>query len=106
MAEKMVLATTCVSDNSHSHVQALEAMYDAELEINFKTFAKHCDWREWAEGNGYAVKPFSKELWLSADWAVRFYRSKWKGRRCYYMDWSSIDHVFLPAGVYVLNNRL
>jgi hypothetical protein len=95
---KMQLATRCTSDYSYAHVQALEAMYDAEREVTFKTFSKHVDWKPVAEDLGYIVKAGKRGLRLSRDRAVSFTRSKWKGQRCYAMEWSRIDHVFLPEG--------
>lgn len=91
---KFQLAFTCV-DCSMADVDSLHAMMDAAIDITFKTFAKHCDWRALAQQLGYAVGPAKGLLHIKDDYTVHFKRSKWKGKRCYYIDWSRIEHVFL-----------
>ena len=78
-------------------VGELHAMIDNALMITFGTFARHCNWRAVAQQLGYQVGP-GKDLHMRDDYAIRFYRSKWKGKRCYYIRWSAIEYVFLLPG--------
>jgi len=75
----------------------LEDMYDASLEITYATFLRHCPTLpELARTLGYAVGS-EPGLHLRNDHYVRYFRSKYKGQPCYYLAWSSIDHIFLQG---------
>lgn len=71
----------------------LQMARDAE-DITFRTFASHCDWKELASNLGYG-----KDLSLSKDWSVRFYKSKFKGHICYVMDHTECEFIFLKPSV-------
>ena len=94
---KAKLSVRCVDVKQHE-VNLLHALYDADKEITFNTFARHVEWKPLAESMGYAVTPGEKGLRLSQDRCVRFYSSSWKGQKCYHMDHSSVDFVFLMDG--------
>lgn len=89
---KMKLVTTCVQV-PQAQVQDLHDMMEGAREVSFKTFCRHCDWQPVAQRLGYAVGG-ERGLRLGGDYHVRFHRSKWRGKRCYYMVWSAIEHVF------------
>lgn len=90
---KAKLITTCV-ECSQSDVPDLHDMCNRGREISYKTFAHRVDISKVAQKLGYVVRPDQKGLRLSQDWCVRFYRSMWKGRPCYYMNWSAIEYIF------------
>jgi hypothetical protein len=90
---KRALYTRCCDGVATS--DQLHDMYDKEREVTLRTFAKHVDIRPIAEAMGYEYGPRVKGLRLANDWAVRFYKSKFCGQPCYYMDHSAIDHIFL-----------
>jgi len=76
-----------------SAVTELNKMIDMAKEITLRTFRQHCHTKEWEESMGYD-RSGQGGLPLSKDWHVRFYRSKWKGQRVYYVVHSSIEHIF------------
>lgn len=88
---KFSLATRCV-DQKDPH--PLFDMYETAREVTYATFARRTDWKMVAKWLGYAVGS-KRGLHLRKDYTVRFYRAKWFGQVCYYMDWSRIDHIFL-----------
>jgi len=88
---KLQLQATCVGNHD---TDALEIMAQHDREITYKTFARHVDIRSISELLGYAYDRGQEGMRLSQDYAVRFYRSVWKGKPCYHMDWSRIDHIF------------
>jgi hypothetical protein len=78
--------TSCVNANG----VAIQKMVDAAREITYKTFAKHCaGLAEFSDNIGY-----NKTLNLQNDWAVRFYKSKFQGKPCYFLTHSSIEYVW------------
>ena len=86
---------SCV-DTRGREVDWLRDMIDDGREITWRTFIKHVPvdeirglfpyyhWR----GGGLHIKD---------DWGVQFFRSKWNGRRCYYLNHSSIEYIFLTS---------
>jgi hypothetical protein len=86
------LTVRCVDVPSHQ-VHKLEALYDRDRPIQFRTFARHVYWQQLARQMGYVIGA-SCGLRLSRDYHVRFYRSRWEGKPCYHMVHSAIDFVF------------
>lgn len=86
---KKTYLTNCVESTAKN----IQAMVDKAREISFATFARNCDYQELARSMGYAVGA-EKGLHLKDDWAVRFYTSKFKGKKVYFMDQSSIEWIF------------
>jgi hypothetical protein len=80
--------TCCVN----STAGAINAMTERARAVTFRTFARNCDWRDWARDMGYG-----RWLPLEKDWAVCFFRSVYEGRRCYYVDHSRIEHIFTES---------
>lgn len=93
---KLNLVTTCV-DVSGDDLQHLELAIEKEREVTFSTFAKYVDVKSVSEQLGYSqgrARRGERLLTLGNDWAVSFYRSIWKGKRCYFMRWSAIEYVY------------
>lgn len=67
-------------------------------EVTYSEFARACDWRWWAERHGYVVGR-RKGLHLKEDAGVKFFKSTWRRKPCYYIVWSAQEHVFIPEGV-------
>jgi len=77
---KFILETTCVSANGDDIID----MVDAAREIKVGTFLKRVE-----------IDPMEFGVDLRKDWHVHFYKSKYKGKPCYFMDHSSIEHVYV-----------
>lgn len=98
-----VLHTRCVDGAGYQFVEKLEAMTDRAREITAATFFRHVDERTavHATGADYRVgrNPAHTDfqLRLKDDRCVRFYRSVFDGKPCYYLVWSAIEHVFLEV---------
>jgi hypothetical protein len=90
---KAGLVTTCVQ----STVAKIHALMKQARPIKFDTFARRTNWTPIAQQLGYSVGA-EPGLHLRDDYCVRFYRSRWEGRRCYVMQWSAIEHVFVAGG--------
>ena len=76
-----------------------EELYGNDREVTYVTFAKHVDIPAISERLGYHYGPSKSgkngHLRIRDDYCIRFYTSVFHGRRCWHMDWSSIDHIFL-----------
>lgn len=92
MGNKFHFVTNCVSSDGES----IGAMVDQAQDITYRTFAKHCDWQPIARELGYAVGP-SPELHMKDDWHIGYYRSKYRGKPCYFFKWSAIEYVFVQT---------
>ncbi len=81
--------TDCVNANGDD----INEMVDAELEISLRTFLEHVNIDDL-----YSVLPYERDprkgMTLRQDWAICFYRSKYRGDRCYFVKWSAIEFVF------------
>ena len=72
-------------------------MVDDAIDISYRTFRRQVGGKEvdhWASRYGYEKHP-SQGLTLPADWHVSYHRSKWQGKRCYYLRWSAYEHVWV-----------
>lgn len=92
---RWTLCTRCC--DQLATVQELEDMYETQREVSYTTFAKHVDTRVLSRYLGYAHGRHAEGLRLKKDYAVHFYRAKFRGALCYAMDWARIDHIFLAA---------
>ena len=93
---RYVYRNNCVN-TPKKDVPSLSAMIDDAREIARATFLKHVDRAQLADLEvelGYARHP-AQGLTMAGDHHVRYYRSKWEGRRCYYFCWSAIEYYFL-----------
>jgi hypothetical protein len=83
---KYKFVTNCVA----STCEAITSMVDAARPIQYETFRRYVDIKELEETLGYAGSP----LRIKDDYAVTFYRSKYRGRSCVYVNWSAIEYIF------------
>lgn len=77
-----------VSHEKESEV--IDKMDDDKEGIAFSTFSRHCKWNEVAKNLGYG-----RDLPLSKDWSVGFYKSKYGGLPCYILGHTECDFIFL-----------
>lgn len=89
---KLPLIAQC--NNGTATLAELEDLYEHDREITYRTFAKYVDIKDLSERLGYVWGRHAKGLRLSKDWHVQYYRSEFRGKVCYHLDWSSIDHIF------------
>ena len=85
---------TCCVDLTMKDVDDLNAMTDSAQEIANVTFQRRCDWRAWAERQGYAIGPAPGLLHLKDDYHVSYYRSTFRGVACYFVKHSAIEYIF------------
>jgi len=85
--------TNCVNSTGPRII----AMVDAAISITYRTMLKHCPGLlDWAESVGYE-RDSRSGLTLKDDWHVSYHRSRYRGKRCYYVRWSGIEHIFLES---------
>ncbi len=90
VTEKYYYATNCVS----STAAKIDAMVDRAREVTLRTLARHCpDLAVWCREMLYAVGA-EKGLHLKDDWAVRFFKSRFCGKPCYYIQHSCIEYIW------------
>ena len=77
---------TCCVDAKGKDIQE---MVDIGRQITYNTVKKHCDLSVF--DNIYQGCP---QLSLGKDYAVSFYKSKFQGRSCYFVEHSAIEHIF------------
>lgn len=85
MTKDYFYETCCVTANGDD----ITKMVEESKSITWKTLAKHVNLEEIE-----SVLPNNNPK-LSKDWSVRFYKSKYKGQPCYYIDHSAIEYVFI-----------
>ena len=78
--KEYLFETDCVSANGDDIID----MVDEAREITVATFLKHAD-----------VDPTEWGVDLRKDYHVRFYKSRYKGKPCYFLDHSSIEYVYV-----------
>lgn len=92
MSNRLTFETTCLTANGRD----IEQMVDAARRITRATFMRHVnklDMDAFAYQCGYADH-WTDGLTMAQDWAVKYYKSTYKGKPCYFFDWSAIEHVF------------
>lgn len=67
-------------------------------QINLEGFRRHCHTADWERRMGYS-RIRGSGLLLRNDWHVRYYRSAWKGRPCYYAVHSAIEYIWVQEPV-------
>ena len=73
----------------------IEAMVDARQSISYATITRRVcksDLRDFKRRRGYVV---GDNLTLENAYAVRFYKSMFKGKLCYYIEHNRIEYIFL-----------
>lgn len=89
--KSMHYQTNCVSSDGYD----ISDMVDDAIPVTLNTIRKYCsDLREWEQGMGYSTGNQRDGLKLKDDWAVSYYRSKFRGQRCYYIEHSHIEYVW------------
>lgn len=92
--EKLQYTGCCV----HLNGEDINDMKDRAIDITYQTLAKHVDREElntMIECLGYDTGPGRRGgLRVHDDYAVSFHRSKYRGRRCYYIAHSGIEYIF------------
>lgn len=91
MRKQYLFYTTCVDSDAES----IHEMTAQARAVTLATFRRNCNCQQWEEGLGYERHRYG--LPISRDWAVSFYKSKYRGRRCYYAVHSAIEHIFVKA---------
>jgi hypothetical protein len=92
--EKFEFYTDCVSLDSNSG-HYIRDMVDSSEKITYETFLRNVNREEFyrmekALGYGNDIG-----LRMKKDWAVSFFKGIFRGKPCYYFDWSRIEHIFL-----------
>lgn len=85
MAEKFTYETCCV----YSDADSINDMVDSARDITLGTFKRRCEVSEFFSDMGYG-----KDLRIEKDWYVKFYKSKYQGKPCYFMVHSAIEYIF------------
>ena len=86
---KMTFEISCVSADGDD----INEMCDAARQITLATFKRKVDWQDWAQQMGY-----DKHLPVHRDWHVAYFKSRYRGRKCYYAVHSAIEYVFTKGG--------
>jgi len=77
--------------------EPLHDMIDNAEEIDYEDIREHISQKElrlvfsgydWSNQGG---------LQLHNDWAVSFHKSKYNGKLCIYVQWSSIEHIWVKG---------
>lgn len=69
-------------------------MQDRARDVTLATLRRHCaGLEEWERGMSYAVGP-ERGLHLKDDFAVSFHKSRYRGRPCFYIRHSAIEHIW------------
>jgi hypothetical protein len=88
--------TCCVSSDG----QSINDMRDHEScrEVTYRTMLRNCvALIDWSVQNGYDRRVNAADshgLTLRNDPYVAYYRSTFRGRRCYYLVWSAIEFIW------------
>ncbi len=90
MAQRYAFETTCVNARGDD----ITEMVDAAREITWGTIKKHIS----ASELSILTSGYTAALRLQDDYSVRFYKSKYRGRPCYFIDHSAIEYVFVKRG--------
>ena len=95
--------TCCVN----STAQLINDMTEHAREITWPTFRKHVHWTEvrrtfpFYSSQGEKHDPETGKppapLHIKDDWAVSFWKSRYDGRPCYYVDHSRIEYIFTES---------
>jgi hypothetical protein len=86
MRDTYDFATTCVNSTADLIID----MVDRAREVTWRTFARHVPRHEL---RAFFPGPPA----LERDYHVRFYSSRFKGRRCYFLVHSAIEYVWTES---------
>lgn len=85
---------TCCVNMSRDDVPDLDAMIEAGRSISYDTFTRHVSTRELAQCFPFYNWDRQGGLHMRNDWAIRYYRSTFRGQTCYYLVHSAIEYIF------------
>lgn len=88
---RFVYLTSCVDSDAES----IQTMVDEAEEVTCRRFREECNSRQWERDQGYLVGPGGKGLRLYNDWAVRYFKSRYRSAECYYVVHSAIEYIFV-----------
>lgn len=81
--------TCCVN----ARAADIDAMVEAATRVKYDAVYRNCaGLLDWAKHMGYGRDGFG--LHLKDDYAVQFYKSMFRGKRCYFIDHSSIEYIW------------
>jgi len=85
--KKYIYETNCVNSN----YEDITNMVDNSKEIKYSTFIKHVSIKDI-----YEVLPmYQKEFPIKKDYHVRYFKSKFQGKKCYFIIQSAIEYIFI-----------
>lgn len=100
MDRPFVFETNCIG----SDYESIHPMVEQGRLITWRTFSRHVSWEKVQEVipsysyRGELYNPKTGELTvgfhIKDDWSVGFWKSRYRGRRCYYITWSGYEWVF------------
>lgn len=88
----MKYRTNCI----HANGDDVHKMVDQARPISLQTFRKYAEGLEEIEQSlGYDTGSQRGGLRLSNDWAVGFYRSRYRNQPCVFMQHSAIEYIWV-----------
>jgi len=75
--------TSCVEARGSD----INEMTEQAIDVSYRTMLRHCD--------GLLERRKDQGLTLAEDWHVSYCRSKYRGKRCYYVVHSSIEYIWI-----------
>lgn len=92
---------TCCVNVPMSEVDDLNEMIWNERDITRATFMRKCGRaaRDIFRQLGYEDHP-AHGLTSARDFHIRYYSSKFRGKRCYFFRWSAIEYIFQEQEVW------
>ncbi len=91
--KEFIYETSCVS----STAELINDMTEQARPVTLATLRCHCqDLPEWERDMGYATSN-QIGLHLKDDWAVHFYKARYDGAPCYYIEHSLIEHIWTKS---------
>ena len=87
--------TNCIG----STARWINDMTDQAKKVSYKTLVRRVGLAQIRE-QWESIYDFDGEggLAMKDDWHIGYYKSKYRGRPCYYIDHSSIEYIYTKAG--------
>lgn len=85
-----IFRTTCVE----SFGPDIHDMVEQAKPVTRRTFLRHCETAQVEAQLGYE-RDRRHGLTMAQDPYVRYYRSRYQGKPCYFFVWSAIEYIFL-----------
>lgn len=87
-ANRIYTYVTCCM---HARGEDIEKMVDNAIDVTYRTFIKRVPLQVLNEMFGYGR---GQGLHLIDDWHVSYHRSRYRGRKCYFIKHSGIEYIF------------